>query len=340
MLTHWGPSWIQQFSPGGFGVRLFFVISGFLITGILLKGRGRLDAGDSFWEEMKTFYARRTLRIFPPYYALLAVFIVAGLLGHHLASGMPWHLAYLSNFYVFKNAEWGHATGHLWSLAVEEQFYLLWPAVVFLTPRAAFRPLLFGLIGISLAFRLGLGLAGFDLQTQSAVLLPSCLDTLCLGALLASITQTDRIPTKTLALIGVSGLLGYAAITVGRSHLPLIGVGFNLAVGLFSFAILGAVVQRQHERRFAWLNWAPLQYLGRRSYGLYLYHGVAALLVDRLSHDSLTIYPRIAACFLVAVAIASLSWVVLEQPILKLKDRFRYGQRQPQVGRAADEAVA
>jgi peptidoglycan/LPS O-acetylase OafA/YrhL len=339
MLDHWGPEWIGP--AGGFGVRLFFTISGFLITGILLARREELVAGrTTFWAEIKTFYARRTLRIFPPYYALLAIFAILGLLGYDIVSGMLWHVAYLSNFFIFRQGVWPGHYGHLWSLAVEEQFYLIWPAVIFLTPARALRPLFGALIVGAFAFRIALFMAGFNLAVQVGLLLPASLDPLCLGALLAAITQRGRIAGSTLGLIGVVGACLYATILVARVHgFPEAGLAINLAIGLISFALIGGIVLGYAPNGFAWLNWAPLQYLGRRSYGVYLFHGLGAYLVDALGGARLGLWPRLVACFIVALAIASISWVVLEQPILKLKDRFEYGSRRRAAPRAASEAV-
>src|SRR5690349_12365341 len=120
---------------GAYGVDLFFVLSGFLITGILLDTR---DSANYF----RTFYARRFLRLFPIYYGyLLVIALVLPALHHAVRTSMEdyggswgWYLAYLSNWKAGHGAS-DPFLGHFWSLAVEEQFYLLWPAMIFLVPR-------------------------------------------------------------------------------------------------------------------------------------------------------------------------------------------------------------
>jgi peptidoglycan/LPS O-acetylase OafA/YrhL len=133
MLQHF---WLGAglFDFGAMGVRLFFVLSGFLITGILLKSRELLDSGEqrpSF--ALGRFYIRRFLRIFPLYYAVLLAAWLLRLWGTR--GEMGWHLAYLTNVDLFLRGRWWGDISHFWSLAVEEQFYLVWPLVILLAPR-------------------------------------------------------------------------------------------------------------------------------------------------------------------------------------------------------------
>jgi peptidoglycan/LPS O-acetylase OafA/YrhL len=331
MLLHWGPAWVGRLHLGDGGVRLFFVISGFLITGILLRARARIESGGAgFGDEMKTFYVRRTLRIFPPYYAVL--FIVLGLVlaGYMTAPSLGAHFAYLSNFWAYRHSL-PKVGGHFWSLAVEEQFYLIWPALILLTPRKAMLPLILAVIVTGPAFRL--------LVPAGGVLLPANLDLLGIGALLALATQRGR-PLVSAEII-VSGALG-VLILAGGLMLggPFARAGFNLGVGVASFAILGAIVSIPHPRGLQWLNWSPLQYLGRISYGVYLYHPFVAWGVDAATGDRLAQWPRIAACFAATVVVATLSWRFFEQPILRLKDRFQYDRARPNQIPAQSEAAA
>lgn len=328
MLSHWAPALMNPFNAGFAGVRLFFVISGFLITEILLRRRDVLATGaSSFRPELETFYARRTLRIFPAYYAAIAVILMIGWYSHREVEGVLWHMAYLTNVHIFQQAVWPAQFGRFWSLAVEEQFYLIWPAMVFLTPAKALRPALAALIVGAVVFRLTLFLGGFDPRTQIAPLLPACLDPLGFGALLAAMVHNrDRLSSRMLALVGGVSLLVWLVISVLGVQEQLAGVVLsNFALGALSFAILGAIVEGRHPRAFAWLNWPPLQFLGRRSYGLYLYHPFGARLIDAVTHHALPTHLRPAGAFIAALGIAQVSWLVLERPMLHLKDRFRYG---------------
>ncbi|HEV2844590.1 MAG TPA: acyltransferase, partial [Thermoanaerobaculia bacterium] len=159
---------------GWIGVDLFFVLSGFLITGILYDAKG----GENYF---RSFYARRVLRIFPLYYGALAVFL---LLVPALRPGSFWHWTYLSNVQIAREG-WpdSGALGHFWSLAVEEQFYLFWPVAVLLLARRSLMAACWVCLAGSLLLRVGLHLA--DQETAAFVLTPARLDSLAAGALLA-----------------------------------------------------------------------------------------------------------------------------------------------------------
>ena len=133
LLEHWlNPFATAMGVHGGYGVWLFFTLSGYLITGILLRYRDAVEAGrSSLGEVLRVFFARRFLRILPVYYLFL---LFAALAGRMSADSAPWHLAYLSNFYFWQRGEFA-AMGHLWSLSVEEQFYMIWPVVIILVAR-------------------------------------------------------------------------------------------------------------------------------------------------------------------------------------------------------------
>jgi peptidoglycan/LPS O-acetylase OafA/YrhL len=174
-------------SVGWLGVELFFVLSGCLITGILLDTR---DGA----RPLATFWARRALRIAPLYFALLAVAfvliptLVPALRQSHprFLDAAPWYATFLTNVALARShgmAAFG--TGHLWSLAIEEQFYLVWPLVVLrATPRALARVTL-ALFGLGVLARAALRLTGVTDAYETYVLTPTHLDGLLAGALLA-----------------------------------------------------------------------------------------------------------------------------------------------------------
>src|SRR4051812_22693033 len=180
-------------AAGWLGVQLFFVLSGFLITGILFDTRTRPQF-------FRTFYARRTLRIFPLYYVFLAgaLFIVP-----LLANVADWHATAWRNQFFFwtYTSNWANPFGHdipglshFWSLAVEEQFYLLWPVIVFLgSPRFLLR-LCAGLVAVTPFVRLGLRLSGFAPLAGYEFTIARW-DALAAGALLAICLRDDRMRT-------------------------------------------------------------------------------------------------------------------------------------------------
>src|SRR5579863_9160491 len=168
-------------NAGWLGVDVFFVLSGFLITGILLDARG--DEAQPSEGYFLRFYARRALRIFPLYYLFLAVtiFIARPPMPH----GTWWYWSYTSNVLIARHG-WPEGlweTGHLWSLAVEEQFYLVWPAIIAWTPRRRLPVLCVAIIVGAIAVRIALIHQGAALGAY--VLTPARADTLAVGAALA-----------------------------------------------------------------------------------------------------------------------------------------------------------
>jgi peptidoglycan/LPS O-acetylase OafA/YrhL len=321
------------------GVDLFFVLSGFLITGILLDAKG---AGGYF----RNFYVRRVLRIFPLYYAVLVVVALAGWLR---VTGAGWDTLwacqaylwlYLSNFgmaltgFSF-NTDWLWL-GHFWSLAVEEHFYLVWPAVVLLCSRRWLLRLTLALVVLG---ALGRVLARCWLSTDDIYLLtPFRVDGLAAGAFLAvwlrgrpclAIWVPRSLLVCCLAALAVVGLWR------GSSHNDVVvqGVGYSLLAVASCCLIVEALYPS------GWcallLGNAALRFLGRCSYGLYVYHGLLRLfyfeLFRRLEAWS-GCYPLAAALYLItgiglSILVAWLSYRWFEQPILRLKRFFPY--RQP-----------
>jgi hypothetical protein len=145
---------------GAAGVKLFFVLSGFLITGILLTYRDQAEAGSvtksaAVWR----FYGRRFLRIFPVYYFVLLATAAAGF--PTVRETFWWHALYLTNFYIAITGDWPGYLSPFWTLAVEEQFYVMWPWVVLFAPRRMLTGICFGMILIAPLFRLAGYWTGF-----------------------------------------------------------------------------------------------------------------------------------------------------------------------------------
>ncbi|MGL6095124.1 MAG: acyltransferase family protein, partial [Fimbriiglobus sp.] len=182
MIHHWAPRTTAKLAFGPGGVQLFFVLSGFLITGILVRARDRAPtpAGRRF--ALRAFYARRFLRIFPLYYAV----ILAGCLADipPFRSTVGWTATYLSNIYFFIRQEWHGPITHFWSLAVEEQFYLGWPLVVLFCPPARLKPVVYTAIAGSVVYQVVM--ATMLPEVKMARVIPvAALDALGGGALLA-----------------------------------------------------------------------------------------------------------------------------------------------------------
>jgi len=179
MVQHYGGQTLNAYFPigaGSMGVGCFFTLSGFLITGILLQS---FDSGvktkRAAWLD---FYARRLLRLMPAYYAVILALVVMGI--EPIAHSWPWHAAYLTNLWIAL----GHPDNVFWSLSVEEQFYLFWPFVIVFVPRRFLVRTILALAVVSLLFKLGVLLAGYNTRTVGR-LLPGNMILLGAGCLLA-----------------------------------------------------------------------------------------------------------------------------------------------------------
>src|SRR5450756_200206 len=312
--SHWGGYFgfrPEIFSPGEIGVETFFVISGFLITGILLDNRTE----GSHLQVLKQFYIRRFLRIFPVFYV---AFGVACWLGADSArETWPWHVSYLSNVY-FYNHGWTGALSHFWSLAVEEQFYLFWPLLIFMVPTRHLFSAIVLMIFTAPAFALTLTLQRHGFHRVGAdVLMPSCLSALGMGALLAYLARAKdatRFDLRWLLALGITGFAACYAWGSPDGLRPLARLAEDCVLGWLVFAVARGI--NGPVGRF--LQFAPISYLGRISYGIYIIHNFAKPLVDAalttLNHaDWLewlhrTSYVCIPVFIVVTVGLAALSW--------------------------------
>ena len=348
LLSHYyiGGPW------GDFGVRLFFVLSGFLITSIICTHRENMaETGTSPILVAKNFYIRRSLRLFPIYYIALLIYVALEFLSKkqysNIINDWPFHFFYLTNVLVFLRGEWVGPLSPYWSLSVEEQFYLIWFWLILLFPRKTLPYAIVFAIFLAPLFRLGAFLFGLD--HYSDVLLPACLDMLAAGSLLAVVTHSyyrkqfnyfvlwcktnSRAIMITAAIGGVVLLL----ISFGLDKESLLKrLSFNI-VSSFVFVVIVYVCHKGVEGWFGKLlstNW--LVQIGKFSYGIYIYHmlifSIFADYFDSLVMESLIIQGtlfygliRFLAITFVTLLVSYCSWVYIESPILKLKNRFSEG---------------
>lgn len=291
------PAGVSFLNPGPMGVRLFFVLSGLLITGILIRARQEASSRMGVW---RAFMARRALRILPAAYVVLAVAWLAGVPG--MRQHGWWHVSYLSNVLFARQGDYDDGLAHFWSLAVEEQFYLLWPAVILLVPIRALPAVL---AALCVASGLCRGwVASFD-EFAAWHLLPTKLDALAFGGLLALVTVSPWwLVVSGAAVLGL-GLTGlWPNVT---SEWGLIGISAAVIVWLAS-------------RGSRFFEWSPLVALGTISYGVYLWHALWPQLFD-VSRLGWWLFPAITALSILA---GMLSWFCLERPLNNLKRFFPY----------------
>ncbi len=261
---------------GWVGVQLFFVLSGFLITGILLDTR----ESDNYY---RAFLGRRVLRIFPLYYGTLAVaFVVLPLLGpHHPPSdGQLWLWTYTSNW----AAPAGHGNPefpHFWSLAVEEQFYLVWPFVVrALSPRRLLA-LCVGLAAASFGVRLGMRL--IDTGPEPVYMWTICrMDALAVGAAVATVLRmpywAELIKLRAREICWAAFIIAVAGFVITRGDPRTTRMsqtlGYSILALAFAVLVFAAVMAEARRRGalYRGLTWRPLRMLGIYSYGMYVFH--------------------------------------------------------------------
>ncbi len=328
LATHWiDAPWVRTLDPGRHGVRLFFVLSGFLITRILLSYRDELlnDPSANIGKYLRRFYAHRSLRIFPLYYCLLLAAVLINSPG--MREVAPWHALYLSNLRLA--IEGKPIAGTLfWSLAVEEQFYLVWPLLVLcIRPQRLFSIILI-LVTLAPLYRL----TGHLLSWNSNAIrwLPfGCLDTLGMGALLGYMWHIYGPDSqKTREFIGSCLIVGVPLAIVGAmfdnpSHLGASEWGITVSdladACLFSGLVYSAARGISGTLGRVLLN-PVIAYLGTLSYGIYVLHPFVKGVISRYELDVFIPEPLRPGLWLLAtVAAASLSWFLLERPAVSLK---------------------
>jgi peptidoglycan/LPS O-acetylase OafA/YrhL len=288
---------------GWIGVTVFFTLSGFLITSILLNEHemsGRIDLRD--------FYRRRALRLLPALFALIAVYWIYGLLFQPLATDVSSLAAlfYVTNWTLIYGVTGLDGLSHTWSLAIEEHFYMIWPLILLLllNKRSSLSKICLFLLAVILVLYLNRLFLGYLRVSYARIYYGSDTraDAIFIGCLLAVATKARLINRrfKTVALF--LSPFSLAAIVAMYFFTP------SSALCLLLTPWLAAIVIISPPRA---LTIRPLTYLGRISYGFYLWH---ELLGPSLHHLPLTY-------FISAATVASLSFHLIESPFLKLKDR-------------------
>ena len=325
---------------GSAGVDLFFVLSGYLITGILVDSRGRQNF-------FTNFYARRTLRIFPLYYAVVAFSLL--ILPHipnpksanfeRIAGDGVWYWLYLSNYSIAAHNQFRHSILDIsWSLAIEEQFYLIWPAVVYLSSPRTLKRVCVALIFAAPLLRAVAAFRGAG-WIAIYVLTPMRVDALAYGAFIAILLREGKLKnSRRLALVstltGAAIWTSFGFATDTYRELPQAQVVGYSAIGVCFAGLLALILTAEKTSllRRAFRN-RLLIMLGLYSYGLYLFH-LPLRAVIRDTGFGPTRFPRISGSalpgqlifYVIAIAVsfvvAYVSWNVYEKWFLRLKDRF------------------
>ena len=329
-------------SVGWIGVDIFFALSGFLITSILLRTKNE----ENYY---KNFYVRRVLRIFPLYYVTLTIILILmpvldPAFTSKIPSSLPYLLLYMQNWIYI----WGHITltpflGVIWSLAIEEQFYFIWPSIVYFTSKETLAKVGIGIIMLSILARV----VGFFLIRDTQVFATffyyntfTRFEELVFGALLAvAVTypawkERLRLIALPVFLVALSAFIvmcraSFPYIIPYYGNVPLTIGGFTL-VALFSTALIAIFVthpERSIIRRL--FQGGVLSFFGKYSYSMYLLHLPVALLLEAPLWDTRLrgwkmYLTYIVLCYGCTVIGSLLTWNLLEKHILNLKKYFEY----------------
>jgi len=322
---------LLPFNLGLIGVDLFYVLSGFLITGILLNNKIRIDNGNgSILVSVKSFFARRTLRILPIYYLTLLVAYIFSVAP--VRETVWWHLCYATNFYIAQTGSWPGSVSHLWSLAVEEQFYLIWPWIILLVPRKQLLTVLIIIITVGPLFRHICGIIHANNLVALVVTLGN-MDLFGIGALLAYLKTFNYINTEKSQLflrlcLYIGGFMFFESLLLKSLEIDNSLAIFSRTFEGFFFCwiiykasngfegIIGSILESK-----------PLLYLGRISYGIYLYHNfVPSLAPNILSAIHVSVPRSTGGLFIVyamlTIIMASISWHLIEKPISIIKNKY------------------
>jgi peptidoglycan/LPS O-acetylase OafA/YrhL len=339
---------------GWVGVSLFFVLSGFLITGILIDMKENLPPKAYFIK----FYGRRILRIFPLYYFYLFLMLGLAFLLYELNykpnrmleyfQQIPYALAYIYDFFAgstrYKESVF---LTHFWSLSVEEQFYIFWPLLILLTPKKHYKKLFLAAIIAGPIFRVILTymydnhvLRFLRLDTAYSIYaLPfSHVDAFGLGAFISRY-RLPKAKQQFWVLLFAVPVIGFTTQYLATGDIGLLGgLGFTLPISegykqIWGYSLLNyffavtiyAVAKEGLFNRFLDLGW--MKYLGKISYGLYVYHYIIIYFAARIQdYVELSIPQAQLVTFIVAlpatILVAALSFKYIERPILGLKDKY------------------
>jgi peptidoglycan/LPS O-acetylase OafA/YrhL len=327
---------INYFFFGWLGVDLFFVLSGFLITDILLKTVGSK-------KYLANFYIRRILRIFPLYYLVLILFLIVlpklntALDLKYYTDHQVWLWTYLQNWlYIFNNPGQTNTLNHLWSLAVEEQFYLLWPLIILLIRSPKF---LLAFISLLLVAVLGLrlwiwsnhiaDLAYFNLYTFSRI------DGICIGCMIALLLRINPLFLKkyTPWIVLFFAILNFAFFFINRSYqfsFPYLALAGYSTFGMMFGLLVNEAVSGETKLINKLFNIPLLKFFGRISYGFYIFHWPVYLLMKPWLGRQFSGIANAAArefiiaviATLVAIMVSWISFRYYESYFLKLKKRF------------------
>lgn len=323
----WGPYDIARVA-----VKCFFVISGFLITERLIKQKDNIVDLNSLFYQYSTFAIKRIFRIFPIYYLCLIFVKIFSAYSFDWATLIKWDFSYLGNFHVLHIKSWPGMYSHLWTLGIEEQFYIFWPFLIFFTPTTLLIYLCIGIISIGLFTRAFFDFMAFENHALwSHVFTLSVIDLFGIGALLSLFyVKLLKIKRSKIGLISFV-IICFLIVTYyfaynNVSHPDFFFLPF--VVGLLSATSI--LILMLFNEKFTSPVWSPFKYFGKISYGIYLYHnfiiGFLVELFDKLDRRYGVKYPQGFVLFILvlilSIIVSHYSWKIIESPMNSMKEKI------------------
>jgi peptidoglycan/LPS O-acetylase OafA/YrhL len=327
--NHTKPLFKNHLGWGNLGVGIFFVLSGFLITRILLRDKDSICCNVlSYKEAITKFFIRRSIRIFPIYFMVIFAAYVVGLPAVH---NLLWYLvSYCVNIYFAIKGDWVWPVTHLWSLSVEEQFYFLWPFIILFTPKKRLLATILLTISFGPLYR-HLCVACNTNYLAAHVITFSNFDLLGMGALLSYIRHyhiDSRASNLFLKLcFWIGGALFFESKILQVLDLPNSFSSFNqIFEAVFYCSIINKAADGIEGLAGRFLDFKPLIFIGKISYGVYLYHlfifGILLSYLNKLPTVFRSPEIQLVACTLATIITATLSWYIIELPLSGLKSKL------------------
>ncbi|MBG6062963.1 peptidoglycan/LPS O-acetylase OafA/YrhL [Flavobacterium sp. CG_9.1] len=321
---------VHVFPLGKYGVDVFFVLSGFLISrSLFFQINNDKNIPLSNLKIIKNFFIRRSLRIFPIYYLLLFfMYMTGGIIGNQFRANIYWYVFYGANYLNYKENRWFGALAHLWSLSVEEQFYIFWPLILLLFFKNRIFSLICLLIFVGTCYP-------FFYSEMSSILTLACINAFGIGALLAYV-EIIR-PDYEVLLVKTLKIIFFPTLLLICFHNTLIIIPYfseRLAISIVAIAV---IVQCRYSPKSTLVNAVLenkiLNFIGIISYGIYLYHNIIPKYWVWVIQKTGTMTPAsigdfsyveffIQTSFIIGVSY--LSWIIVEKPMLQLKEKIKY----------------
>ncbi|WP_421944541.1 acyltransferase family protein [Pedobacter sp.] len=328
-------------------INFFFVLSSYLITKILIISKSKAnELGISGFKTILFFLFRRSIRIFPAYYSYLIILLLIPTLGDEINRNSEMYFAYLSNYQIYYEQVWPISTAHLWTLAVEEQYYIIWPLIIIFLPEKYIFKALIGIVILGVLLRIFFYIP--PIKIPQDILTQFCIDSFAIGGLLAYKYSKSEYEMHWFSKY--FNYLLYPSIIIAIISAFVRSYYFSFVINSFVFSIISYKLidiaifgYKGYLGKF--LQSKIVLYLGKISYGIYLYHLIIPIIFwqvfNKIYNRLYVLYPTYfienkngislfikiisseVSCFIIysviTIVVATLSWHLVEKQFNKLK---------------------